>query len=88
MHCIKTGCTAYLDPYGEVVHGDLFALEPHEDVITEDSPALILMRISTRDIGGSFSHAFISSIDQWFDEDKPGVSTLVGRMSAFNYDGL
>lgn len=88
MHCIKTGCTAYLDPYGEVVHGDLFADTDNIENLMHFENPLILMRISTRDIGGSFAHAFISSIDQWFDESKSGVSTLVGRISAFNYDGL
>lgn len=93
LHCIKTGCTAYLDPYGEVVHGDLFA---YVDPRGESLNLPVIMRVCERDIGGSFAHAFISTIDLWWDErdtdlpnhGMPHNSTLAGTMTRFNYNGL
>lgn len=87
MECIKTGCLAYIDYYGEVVRGDLFMLVEHES----PNRSLVLMRVCERNVPGDASHAFISNVEHWFDEHKTSggqSSTLIGRMSRFNYEGL
>ena len=82
LTCIKTGCTAYLDPYGEMLHGDLFQV---------DDTDVVLMRVCARDVGGTHAHAYIDTFTHWFDAERTSGthnSTLVGRMTKFNYDGL
>lgn len=78
MECIKTGGLAYLDNYGEVVRGDIFRV----------SGNIVLIRVCERNVPGDASHAFISIVNSWFDENKPGTSTLIGTMTQFNYDGI
>lgn len=94
MECIKTGCLAYLDNYGEVVRGDLFSLTAKASAkypSSTDEQDQVLMRVCERNVPGDASHAFINRVDFWFDEDKTSGSqnsTLIGRMSRFNYEGL
>ncbi len=88
MICIKTGALAYLDNYGEVVRGDLFC---EREPLGEEVYLPILMRVCERNVPGDASHAFISNIQLWFDENKTSAaqsSTLIGTMTRFNYDGL
>ena len=94
MECIKTGCLAYLDYYGEVVYGDLFQLSGKSvaEYGNDDWDSVqVLMRVCQRNVPGDASHAIISRVDMWFDEGKTSgsqSSTLIGRMSRFNYEGL
>ena len=86
MLCIKTGALVYLDNYGEIVRGDLFAKDEFNG-----QPVIALLRVCERDVGGSFAHAFINRVDNWFDKAKTSGaqnSTLIGRMTSFDYEGL
>lgn len=85
MYCIKTGCLAYLDNYGEIVRGDLFCNNIPEE---REVHLQVLMRVSQRNIPGDATNAFIVQIDHWFDEMTSPVSTLIGTMTQFDYNGL
>lgn len=67
MECIKTGCWAYVEPYGSWVYGDAF-----------ECNSVFLFRISHEAyLPYPDRHFTIHSANMWFDKDGERVSTLV-----------
>lgn len=80
MECIKTGCVAHLENYGELVRRDLFRIHNN----------LVFMRVCQRNLPNQPHHANIYRVNFWFDEAKTSGaqnSSLFGNMDRFDYDG-
>jgi hypothetical protein len=88
MQCIKTGCLAYLEEYGEYVYGDAFEMEL--DAGPGSLTSVYVFRLcdrSFRPINGKNLHFRVHSINHWFDEERTSEqvnSTLIAT-SVDNY---
>ena len=71
MTCIKTGCNAYIEPYGEYVHGDAFQTDNNTLYLR------ITSRTRTRPTGEKL-HFNIENYEDWFDKSLAGTpSTMI-----------
>lgn len=90
MTCIKTGCTVYLDCYGEWLYGDAFR--------TDNGTYYFRLVDRTRNKQmledyGSRLHFSVESFDNWFDLDATSAktpSTLIakGEVIYHGYEGV
>lgn len=84
MNCIKTGCSAYIQEYGEWVYGDAY----------EFNGALIIRVCQRTRNPYDNRHFTVARVDHWFDEDKSSMahnSTLFAHAGAWvghGYDGM
>ena len=84
MQCIKTGCTAYLEDYGEYLHGDLFRMDSGQ----------YLMRVCYRGQQPPRDRVNIRVllVEHWFDEwvkhsTDRNSTMLIKAHSGLSYDG-
>ena len=82
MQCIKTGCQAYLEPYGEYVYGDAHLVA-----------GTLVLRICLRSHAGpvdSMLHFTVRHVDGWFDKDNskvPDSTLLAANFTNHGYSG-
>lgn len=84
MKCIKTGCNAYIEQYGEWVHGDAYEA-PSGDLVIR------VCQISREPFARR--HFTVLDVSHWFDRDETSAkrnSTLIaapGVFFALAYEG-
>jgi hypothetical protein len=87
MQCIKTGCSAYLEEYGEHIYGDAF----------QTAGGALVVRCCYRGREnelGNRRHFTIRRIAHWFDDDKTGMaqnSTMIVEPAGYvdhGYEGI
>jgi hypothetical protein len=80
MTCIRTGCLAYVAPYGEWVYGDAYEV---------DGALIIRCAGHDRDPSGfgSRRHFTVHDFEHWFDKDSTAISTLVAPERAYTSHG-
>lgn len=90
LHCVKTGATAYLRPYGEILHGDMFRQD--EIYIYRVTFRKCLSDLET--IPYERCHFIIDDFLRWFDmhgTSPKNPSTLIlptHKAKDYGYDGI
>lgn len=77
MECVKTGCHAYLEQYGEYVYGDAHKIGN-----------MLIIRIVQRSHEGPIIdrlHYEVRSIEGWFDKDVNEPNERPSTLFAFAY---